>query len=377
LLNLKAISRTLKRLPLHAILGRWNRKSEFEQGYTIILPSPMDMPFMLRLGIEGLKHLDTANCRQILVVPDGLGGDGGAGLKSVLREFDDPRLEFVDLSGLQYWLVRRFKPLGGALTHWMMVLNGTMKAKCEYAFLHDADAFFLESDGLERQYREASSKRMHTYGVEARWDPFYTSLHYSIPGTWELMYSTRWARSRSPMYLKPGVLQTPHGEHGFDSTHYAQYLDYQTGKIGVMEKPPQFVHFNGTIFTYRTFRDSNGEPVTDDLFRVLLLSLIEAALDLKKSSRTVPSLDVLERGLCDPTAIVRYDSEVNRRGYAEFRNMVEKLCLSPTFVGERADCIRQSILPFDRHFSYQPGESFLPALETGDVRISGISEGVN
>ena len=369
---IKDIARKIKSVPLQLLFGRWRQACPFEDGYTAVLPSPMDMPFMLRLGLEGLRRIDTTNCRQILVVPDGWGNDDAAGLKQIIAEFDDPRIELVQLRPLDYRVIRMMRPPGCASTHWMMVVNGTLHARCEYAFLHDSDAFFLEPEGLERQYHEAKQHGMFTYGVEPRWDPFFTEKDYHVPGTWELMYSTRWARNRSPMYLKPGVVNTPNGEFGFDSMLYAQYLDHASGKIGVMSDPPEFVHFNGTIFTYRLFRDSNGRPVTDELFRVLLLSLIESAMQVPTTLRACPSIDELTQGLTSRSARVLYRSDVNQRGYGEFRTMIDKMCDAPIFIGERASKIRELIEPFDTHFGFTEFDDYGPALAHGDVRTAGI-----
>ena len=41
-------------------------------------------------------------------------------------------------------------------------------------------------------------------------------------------------------------------------------MDYPTGKVGVMDPPPRFVHFNGTIVAYRLFRDAGGKQVIDE-----------------------------------------------------------------------------------------------------------------
>ena len=268
---MRQTARIAKRFPLLLMFGRWRKPSRFETGYTILLPSPMDMPFMLRLGLEGLKRINTTHCREILIIPDGLGNDNGRGLREVAAEFHDPRIRLLQPDWRYRLATRGFGPTRFAAIHWLMVVAGTEAAQCEYAFLHDADAFFIEPDGLERQYLEAKTRSMLTYGVTARWDPFFVQHGYVIPGTWELMYSTAWARSRSPMALRPGCLPTQYGEFDFDSMLYAQFLDHEPGKVGVMPKPPEFVHFNGTICAYRLFRDAHGKPVTDELFRVLLL----------------------------------------------------------------------------------------------------------
>ena len=79
-----------KQLALALVFSRWRRPCAFEDGYTIVLPSPMDMPFLLRYALEGLAHLNTENCRQILVVPDGCVDDRGDALQRVIDVFRRP-----------------------------------------------------------------------------------------------------------------------------------------------------------------------------------------------------------------------------------------------------------------------------------------------
>jgi hypothetical protein len=343
--------RNMKRIVLQTLFSRWRHSCQFEPGYTILLPSPMDMPFLLRYALEGLARIDTTHCKQILVVPDGWGDDHGMALRQVVQESDDPRVELVELRPIDTFIIRRLRPPGCADTHWMLVVNGTTYSRCEHAFLHDADAFFLEADGLERQYRECRDQNMHTLGVTARWDPYFIENGYRIPGTWELMYSTRWARSRSPFALKGGMRSTPDGVQEFDSMLHAQYLDYQTGRVGVMDHPPRLVHFNGTIFTYRTFRDRDGQQVVDESFRILLLALLENLIPAADHRRVVPSVEELAQGLDDPSAPVRYSTETAAKEYSVFRGLIDELCGSPIFQGNRADRIQAWLCPFDEYFS--------------------------
>ncbi|CAN5904458.1 hypothetical protein BH23PLA1_BH23PLA1_00110 [soil metagenome] len=362
--------RNPKQLALRALFGRWRRPCPFVEGYTVLLPSPMDMPFLLRYALEGLARIDTTHCKQILVVPDGWGDDRGAALRQVVRESDDPRVELVELRPIDTFIIRRMRPPGCADTHWMLVVNGTTFTRCEHAFLHDADAFFLEDDGLERQYRECRDREMYTLGVTARCDPYFESKGFQIPGTWELMYSTRWARNRGPYALKGGLRPTPDGPQEFDSMLHAQYLDYPTGRVGVMERPPRLVHFNGTIFTYRIFRDRAGQTVVDELFRVLLLALLEDQIPAADGRRVVPTVEELARGLNDPSASVSYGSDRATREYPTFRGMIDELCEAPIFLGERGDRLRESLRPFDDHFAARAVE---PAEEAGvQMRRHGL-----
>jgi hypothetical protein len=339
-----------KHLILRALFARWYSACPFDDGYTVLLPSPMDMPFLLRFGLEGLSGVDTTNCRQILVLPDGWGDDDGAALRRVVEEFNDPRVEFVGLTALDKFLTRRMKRNDGAGTHWMMAVRGTKRARCSYAFLHDSDAFFLASDSLERQYLECRDRGMYTLGVTARWDPFFVEGGYTIPGTWELMYSTRWARSHSPYAHKGLKWATARGVHEFDSMLYPQYLDFPSGKVGVMDPPPPIAHFNGTIVTYRNFRERGGRSVVDEYFRILLLAVLEDLMPAADGRRELPTVDELRRGLTDPGAPVGYGSDVAAYQYPIFRATLDELCGAPVFRGRRAERVRGLVRPFDEHF---------------------------
>jgi hypothetical protein len=205
----------LKQLTLKILFSRWKRRSSVEDGYTILLPSPMDMPFLLRYALEGLAQIDTSHCKQILVIPDGWGDDQGRGLRRVVESAGDPRVELVELRPVAQLFIHRLKKsvLGAAnSSHWAMIVEGIDHARCSHSFLHDADAFIIDADGLERQYRECRERGMDTLGVQARWDPLFKELGYTIPGTWELMFSNSWAKRRDPTSLKGRRRSSPHGE---------------------------------------------------------------------------------------------------------------------------------------------------------------------
>jgi hypothetical protein len=367
----------MKGLVLRAIFSRWPHPRLLEDGYTILLPSPMDMPFLLRYALEGLAGVDTSHCRQILVVPDGWGDDRGEALRQVIRAFDDPRIELVGLTALDYLVVRLMGKTGSA-PHWLAIVNGTARARCEYISLHDSDAFFVEFGALERQYRECRDRGLYTLGVTPRWDPFFEQMGYTIPGTWEMMYSTRWARSRTPLALKGRSWPTPHGAYVFDTMLYPQFLDHPSGKVGIMTPPPRLVHFNGTIVTFRTYTDRGGEPVVDELFRILLLAILEDLLPAPNGVRVAPPVAALARGLDDPDAPVTYRSAGSDREYPTFRGMIADLCEAPIFRGARADRIRALIRPFDDFFASRTAEAAVlesddpPGEQTPRLRAHGL-----
>ena len=116
------------------------------------------MPFLLRFALEGLKHLDLDQCSQIIVLGDGFADDSA--LRKVVEEAADPRVEIAGVGPVAHFFVHKMGREGGGIanwTHWAMIVEGTRRARGEYVFLHDADAFFLEADGLDGSIAPAST----------------------------------------------------------------------------------------------------------------------------------------------------------------------------------------------------------------------------
>ena len=258
----------------------------------------------------------------------------------VIETFDDPRVALIRPRAIDYFLYKRMKPVGGAATHWMMVVLGIEHARCGHAFLHDADAFFLEADGLERQYRECRDRGFSALGVTARWDPFFAEAGYVIPGTWELMFSTRWARSRSPSALKNGWHPTQHGAFEFDSMHYPMYLRLLPRGRSASWSLPR-ASSTSTERSSPTAISGSGRGKVDELFRLLLLAMLEDLIP-SPGGRVVPTVDELVRGLTDPDQPVSYNSAVAIEQYPIFRRLLDELCTAPIFAGSRADRIRET-----------------------------------
>jgi hypothetical protein len=352
-----------KGLLLRLLFGRWGRSAPISGGYTILLPSPADMPFLLRYALEGLKHLDLSRCSQVIVLGDGCAEDRA--LREVVEELSDPRVEVARVGPLAHFFVHKMGRVGGEVanwTHWAMIVEGIRRARGDYIFLHDADAFFLDADSLERQYQACVDRGMDTLGVTPRNDPVYGELGLTIPGTWELMFSNRWARRHAPIDHKGRRRETPSGVIEFDTMLYPQFVDYPSGKVGALDPPPRLIHFAGAITTYREFRNRVGKPVIDELFRLLFLAILEDLVPASTGGRVFPTVDELAGGLSDPSARVTYQSKVATQEFPIFREMIEDLCESPLMKGERAARIRGLIRPFDDHFASRKADPTLGSL---------------
>ena len=332
---------------------RWPQLRSLEEGYAILLPVPGEMPFLARFALEGLRYIDTANCKQILVIPDAWGTVGEAGYRRVISQFDDPRIAMVSPQLIDYAMVRMLK-LNAADTHWLSCVNGTARTHCAYAFLHDSDAFHMEQGAIERQYRECRDRELYTLGVAYRQEECLLEIDYHIPATWELMYSVAWAFRHGPFVCKPGQRMTPHGEMQFDSMIQPQYRDYPSGKIMLMDMPPKFLHFGGLTTTFRLWQQWRRKPtsrqVADQWLRLLVLALLEELIPDPDGLRALPRVEELARGLGDPTAPVTYATVESAQCYPEFRARMETLCEIPIFQGARAARLRDLLRPFDEYY---------------------------
>jgi hypothetical protein len=336
----------------NTLYGRWPRRDHLEDGYTVLLPIPADMPFLLRFALEGLRHLQMPNCREIVVISDGSASDRA--IRTIVAENGDKRLRCAPLTPLDRLLVNLPRGDGSAnFRYFTMVLRGVSAAATDALYLHDADAFWLEEGGVETQYRAFRERDMYTLGVTSRTESIFKERGFEIPGTWELMFSNAWVRRWSPVDIKGGWHRLPDGQWGwFDNLLFVQYLDYPSGKIGVMASPPSFIHFFATITEYRTWLGGGRAHGTEDkLFSLLLLSLLAEAVPGARRDTPLPRPDELARGLRDPSAKITYFASTAPKRYAAFRRGIEALCSSPAFTNDVAQRIRDAIVPFDEHFS--------------------------
>lgn len=360
---------TLRELKRAAIYGTWRGQSASDgDRYSIFLAAPMDMPFLLRLAFEVLSAARTDRCREILVIPDGSRNDRGEALKKEIEFSGDQRTRYVE-PGLRWRLL-----MPHVHNHPAMMALATESAQCRYAFVHDLDAFINNPNTIENMFDEIRERNMVAMGVTPRWDPAFIEMDLTIPGTWELFFDTCWLRTRPRQMVFGRSQNTPAGHVAFDSMLYPQFLEGRSGRVGVTQRPSSIVHFNGTVRTFRNFQNHGDKQVTDQLFRLALLSAIETVLSRSPGERVTPAFDELAKGLADANAPVRFDSKTNWRGYAEFRTMVEQMCHTAVFRGERANAIKQLFAVFDRHFDYDPDQTVVPALDTADVRASGLGQ---
>jgi hypothetical protein len=359
----------LKRFALSMVYPGWRDRPSAAEGYTFIMPAPMDLPFLCYLALAGLRDVDLRNCREILVVPDGWGARdtraladaiASAGLKNDVRLLPVARRQKLALQVFGH----------DGVTHWAQIIESIDAAQTDLIFLHDSDAFFTDAALLESSYRLCRSQGFDTLGVTARWDPAFTGAGMKLPGTWELMFSSRWARAWRPIDHKAGLRNTAQGPIFFDTMLYPQYRDYSQGKVQVRDCN-SFLHLSGTIVTYRAFADAGQRQVGDELFRLLFLSLLREVSPSFRDECMLPSVAELARALRSPNR-VHYRFPAAATKYAEFREFVARLMDAPVFAASRGT-LRALIRPFDEHFeAIGPDPLGTAGTVFGKVRAHGL-----
>ena len=206
--------------------------------------------------------------------------------------------------------------------------------------------------------------------MTARTDPVFAEHGRTLPGTWELMYSNRWARDTADR-PQGRRRETPVGVFEFDTMLYPQFMDYPGGKVGVLDPPPRLVHFAGAITTYRTFRDRAGSPVVQRALPRAPAGDARRPRARRRRQAGDPDGRRAGPGPDGPLDPVTYDSRVAVQEFPIFREMVEDLCESPVMQGERADRLRELIRPFDDHFAVRQADPTLGSLVAPRSRWAG------
>ena len=355
----------VKRILLSLIHPSWGPRKAVSEGYTVVIPAPMDMPFLTYLSLQGLHEIDLSRCREILVVPDGCASDGGKALAEAIQASNIPDARLLPVRNRNRATLALFGH--GGIAHWLTIVDAIREAGTDLLYLHDADAFFTQPELIESNYQMCKTQDLMSLGVTPRWDPKFKELGIEVPGTWELMFSSTWARKWSPVEHKAGQHDTPAGPVFFDTMLYPQYRDHGSGLIKVAESDA-FVHLSGTVVTYRKFLDFSGRCVGDELFRLLFLSLLNELSPRIASECKLPTVEELAMGLSNPARRVHYCFPDAAANYLEFRETIRKLVATRLFACQAQDVARL-LLPFDNHLLNAPTST---APTTPKMRSHGL-----
>lgn len=327
---------------------KWDRSvKEPLEGYTILLPVPGDLPVFLKIALEVSSTQNPAGLVETLVIPDQK-VSGFTELFDIWKDkFDLSAIRLIHPSPVEQ-LIARYQN-NPHNNHWLQIIRGVNGTRSTHALLHDADLFITEDNFMKTHYQTCVKRGLACLGVSPVWDSWYQDQGIEhLAATWEIMFDVTWARRFQPWEHRGhnGVI---HGKpHTFDTMLYPQ-CQTKPNKIDRHKQEWGFIHFNYVICTYRWFQQSKGS-FEDDYFRILLIRLLIDAFDPSGWSYSVPTLEVLEKGITDKSNRVTYKEKDTAQHYPEFRSKLEKLITSGIIDSEKASILAKGVRHFDRTF---------------------------
>jgi hypothetical protein len=327
---------------------RWGRRLPQQDGYTLLVPVPGDLPVFLDLALAVCRLQKSSSRISTLVLPDLATPAVEAAVAAARPSWPGP-LELVRQPALERVVLPRLKDPGR--NHGSQLIAGVTAARSSHVVLHDADLFMLPDDVHEGQYAHAVAEDFDALGISPSWDSWYGEHGLTLAATWEMTARVDWLRSFPP-HEHLGHDAELFGEvHTFDTTFWAQCHTPQS-RIGVRELGDDVVHFNYVISTYRRFqRHSGPQPFVDNEFRLLLIRLLIDLFDQGRGTYTLPALPELARGLTVADAQVRYPEDA-AEVYRAFRGKVTSILQGPWTSPERRDRATDALAAFDGFYGW-------------------------
>lgn len=331
-----------------ARFARWPAPQPAQDGYTLLMPVPGDLPVFLELALATCATQRSEHRVETIIVPDRPTPEIKAVYEKHRADWDGPlSMRFFPQPE------RRLLPALRNPFHnyGIQLITGVSAARGSHVILHDADLFLLQPGALDGRYTRTREEDLYVSGVNSVWDEWYAQKGLTIAATWELCARRDWIRSFPP-HLHMGHESELMGEqHVFDITLHPQALADQR-RIAIHEQDEAIVHFNYVIATYRHFQKSTT-TFSDDRFRLLLVRMFVDLFAEQAYDYRMPTLDELARGLNDKTARVVYPDptpEVSAE-YRSFRSKIERILTGAWVPPGRGDAVAVALDPFDRHYA--------------------------
>lgn len=327
--------------------GRWgDDESPAQDGYTLLLPVPGDLPVFLELALAICQTQKAEYRSRTLVIPDQM----TARIRRIVREAKSGwpgDLLLAPLPVPERWVFPRLR--SAWRNHAMQLVTGVRRTRSTHIVLHDADLFLLDPGVHDRQYLECRDRDLDCLGVSPVWDGWFAEHGFRLAATWELTARTEWFR-RFPPYLQFGHVAEIGGEtHNCDTTLHPQVLT-SPDRIDIADCDEDFVHFNYVISTYREFQRRAGSQFVDRQFRLLLIRLFVDAFGSDPGQYGLPPLANMSRSLRgDEDGIGFPPPEEAATVYQGFRSKLQRMLEGPWFDDAT---LSGALAPFDEFYGY-------------------------
>lgn len=329
-----------------ARFDRWGPPSQQQEGYSLLVPVPGDLPVFLELALSVLATQHAAGRVETLVVPD-IPTPQVAAVVARRRDSWAGPLQVVPLPHPERSMLPRLrKPVRN---YGVQFFTGVSHSTADYVVLHDADLFLMSAELLDERVTLARKEGLDVLGADPVWDGWYAERGLHLAATWEMIARTDWLRSFPPSMHMGHEGELEGERHSFDVTLRPQCVADPRRRRVVRSE--DIVHFNYVISTFRWFQRST-DSFPDDRFRLLLIRLFVDIFAEEDFDYRLPTLEELSHGLTDPAARVTYPAadEQTRAQYADFRTKLTRILEGPwTPPATRAGLAGQ-LRPFDESY---------------------------
>jgi glycosyltransferase involved in cell wall biosynthesis len=332
---------------------KWGRTPKRQDGYTVLVPVPGDLPVFLDVALRTLATQDADNRRQILVIPDQETPEFAAAYDAHRRSWTGGELSLVRLPAPERVVLPKLND--PARNYASQLVAGIRASEASHVVFHDADLVIHEPRLHEQLYATMREGDLDVCGVDSSWDAWYAAHDLTLVATWEMCANVDWLH-RFPPYRHFGHDDTFLGEpRVFDVTFWPQCHSDPTRRRVVPGL--RYTHFNYVISTYRFFQAATGE-FPDRRFRLLLIRLLTDMFS-DNAPQLLPSADVLAEGLEPGTGPVRY-LRATAEDYVRFRRQATNLLTDPLLTEQQRSIAQTVLRPFDEWAGYDEASYVSP-----------------
>jgi hypothetical protein len=329
--------------------ARWPARSPARDGYTLLIPTPGDLPVMLEVAMAVCRLQASAHRVETLVVAD-RPSPLIEQIVAAARPSWPGELTLLPLPKPERWMLPRLN--NGWRNHQVQVFTGVAASSATHLLLHDADLFMFADDFLDRRYEECSRRHLACLGVQpVTWDEFYARHGRQLAATWELCTSIDWMRAWPPWQHMSHESYLWEELHSFDTTLYTQALT-DPSRIAVSDEgEAELVHFGYVTASYRIWQRDRG-GVHDEGFTHLLIRTMIDGFSAHPAAHDHPSGAELARGLTDTSAPVTYAAAADgAAAYAGWRPRVQRALDGPWIDDAGRERAAAVLAPFDAYYA--------------------------
>jgi hypothetical protein len=320
------------------VYKKWHKKiTTLLDGYTILLPTPHDLPIFLKLALEIIKKQDLTHMREILIIPDWPSKKFSRYYETLAAKHPTLPLRLINLTTADQlaWILTK----SITTRHFTQLIRGIDETTTKYAILHDSDLFLPPGNFLETQYKTCSERNLSVYGVEPRLSMIREDRNTFV-ATWEMTFSIQWAKSFSPAMHKGQISIIKGRRQEFDTTLLPQYLT-DSNLIDYNANNHIFYHFRYVIATYRNMTNNKPLKINYGLKLFLIRTLIDIFEDYDWKYDHIPEHQEFIDGKYGLSELLSHQD--GNRLLNRFKNEFEGIIYANIFNAEQNNILKQRL----------------------------------